>query len=194
MCNTEPTSSLSTYADILTVVIGLLALVCTVFSTWYMYWRPGRLFAGRISAFTAGVWIEGERKINVIGVPLRLLNIGARPLILERLQLRLVSEPGSPLFKLDRTEKDMLDPRTDRSSLPLPVAVNPNESKNFDCIFEYSENPFEYAAKDYCAVVEAQCARDAKWQPLFFLHNAVRRRRRDESLSPEQRIPSIRNQ
>lgn len=155
------------FADVATVAIGIAVLLFTIFSTWYMYWRRGRLVAGRIAAFMAGVAFEGGKTLPLIGVPLRLINVGARPLVIERLRLRLIFDAGPTFFVLGRTEKDMLQTETDRNWLPLPFAVNPNESKHLDCIFELRDMSLQYAAKNYQAVLEARYTENSRWHPLL---------------------------
>lgn len=117
----------------------------------------------------AGVAFEGNKRETIlqIGVPLRLINVGARPLILERLRLRLPSDLNVAPFDLERTEKDMFNMHSDHNWVPLPFAVNPNEAKHLDCIFVLRSSTFRFTAKNYTAELEAQCTGITDWRPIL---------------------------
>lgn len=159
----QTAEQLSMSADIATVLIAIAALAFSIYSTWYMYWRAGRLVAGRIAAFMAGVATEGAEKVQLIGVPLRVLNVGARPVIVERLRLQVWQGEGSMVYELDRTEVDMLDRNTQRSWMSLPFALCANETKQFDCVFIRRKDVHPYRASVYRAELELQISGKKEW-------------------------------
>jgi hypothetical protein len=71
-------------ASLVPIAIGVLALLFTIFSFWWMNWRRGKLNVGSFRMFAAGKGVEGSadsKNLVIVSLPLVLWNSGARPLL-----------------------------------------------------------------------------------------------------------------
>jgi hypothetical protein len=145
------------------LLVSLAALGFTLFSFWWMHWRPGRLQVGNIGHFAAGMATEGATNspnVVLVTLPLVIFNTGARPVVIE--SLRLVGTSATAIGTLDYEALE--------NSLPLPFAEIKYERDYFFLPFALRQN--EVVKKNF---VFAQRGSTFAWgQLLYHLHLEVK--------------------
>ena len=157
-----------------TIIISSLALLFTVFSFWWMNWRPGNLIVGNIQHFAAGrgrVDHSEEPNSWFIGLPLILFNSGASPLIIESLRLSPVNVATAPklLFNAVDTPLWTADPNStkiDRNFTFLPHILKPNDAISENFVFILSGTEQKYESRMYYYRLEVKLLGKKKWKAV----------------------------
>ncbi len=156
----------------LQALFAVLALTFTIFSFWWMNWRPGSLHVGDIQYFAAGKATEGSAdnpNVDIIALPLILYNTGARPLLLE--SLRLVSVANGPLGTLLYEAVDvplvtLQNEKFERDHLFLPTFLKANDVIKQNFVFERRDSTFQYEHCLYHLHLEAKISGSRDWFKL----------------------------
>lgn len=153
------------------LLVSLLALFFTLFSFWWMNWRKGKLNCGPVSALYAGTATEnsaefGQRKIQVLGVPLILWNSGACPLVISQLRVEL-SELGL-VWDYESTQStfDISASSIEADYFTMPISLNSNEIKSINAVFHLRLDGFEFMLRKYKFRVQAVVFGETKWRDI----------------------------
>ena len=158
-------------SNLVAIFVSCLALLFTVFSFWWMHWRPGKLKVGNLQHFAAGrgrVGYPDEPNAWFIGLPLILFNVGASPLVLE--SLRLVPTRNTPTQTLLFTRVDTplwsenpLQVKIENDSTYFPRIVTPNDAVAANVVFLWSPTEQKYEARLYHFFLEAKISGMRSW-------------------------------
>jgi hypothetical protein len=86
------------------LLIGILALVFTIFSFWWMNWRKGKLIVGPPRSYA--LVAPGEKEL-LIELPLIFYNNGAATQVIQNLRLKLEQNNKSTILNFNNTESDL---------------------------------------------------------------------------------------
>lgn len=161
------------------IAIGCAALLFTIFSFWWMHWRPGRLILSTIRFISIGMGIHGtstDKNLVAIGLPLIFMNTGARPIVLERLQLMPHSENWpdeiSELPRLElEGEDDTLhipsrDPKIKRDYFVLPMVLGANDVRRGNFVFQAVLSGFHFQPAIYRYQLQYVASGSGTWRAL----------------------------
>lgn len=136
-----------------------------------MNWRKGKLNCGPVSALYAGTATEnsaefGQRKIQVLGVPLILWNSGACPLVISQLRVEL-SELGL-VWDYESTQStfDISASSIEADYFTMPISLNSNEIKSINAVFHLRLDGFEFMLRKYKFRVQAVVFGETKWRDI----------------------------
>ncbi len=136
-----------------------------------MNWRKGKLNCGPVSALYAGTATEnsaevGQRKIQVLGVPLILWNSGARPLVISQIRVEL-SELGL-VWDYESTQStfDINASSIEADYFTMPLSLNSNEIKSINAVFHLRLDGFEFMLRKYKFRVQAVVFGETKWRDI----------------------------
>lgn len=136
-----------------------------------MNWRKGKLNCGPVSALYAGTATEnsaefGQRKIQVLGVPLILWNSGACPLVISQLRVEL-SELGL-VWDYESTQStfDISASSIEADYFTMPISLNSNEIKSINAVFHLRLDGFEFMLLKYKFRVQAVVFGETKWRDI----------------------------
>ena len=154
------------------VLVSCLALTFTIFSFWWMNWRPAKVRIGSIEAFAAGKATEGSPdspNVIVLTLPLILFNTGARPTVIESLRLASKNHVGMGTLHLEAVDSALTaQPGEEiaRDYFFFPILLKPNEVVKANCVFERRSNEFQFTKKNYKLNLEAKISGCDCWQIL----------------------------
>ena len=144
-------------------VIAAIALGFTLFSFWWMNWRPGSLQVGDFEHFAVGKTTTDD--VNIVTLPVILYNTGARPVVLE--SLRLVHAANGPLGTLLYEAVDTplwtMDAIQERDYFFLPTCLKANEVIKQNFVFQHKESPYRYEHILYHLHLEAKVSGRRDW-------------------------------
>jgi hypothetical protein len=155
--------------------VSLLALVFTIFSFWWMNWRPGRLNVGTIRAFAAGRGVEGHagaKNFIIVTLPLIVWNSGARPLLIEDLRLTPLGNHKLPDLAFEAVDEKLTtidlerNDKIKRDYFFLPLALKPNEIVKANCVFEARKTNFAFEGVRYRLSLEARLTGSSEWRHI----------------------------
>jgi hypothetical protein len=141
------------------LIISILALFFTVFSFWWMNWRPGKLVLTEPRSYAA---IAAADKV-IIELPLVFFNTGATPIVVHNLHLTL---PGvdRPLFFNAVVQK--LGDHDDRR-FATQFAVRQREAVTLICEFQGQVSGFAFERREYPVLLEWVRGNSRKWRELL---------------------------
>ena len=151
--------------------ISLVALGFTVFSFWWMNWRPASLRVGNLSNFAAGKARRSgtsEPTVIVVTLPLVIYNAGARPAVIEA--LRLVGTASTQIGSLACVATESQLPIrgehevASRDYFIFPFALKANEVIKANLVFERDAPEFSYGNLLYHLKLEAKVTGTRDWQ------------------------------
>jgi hypothetical protein len=140
------------------VVISVLALAFTLFSFWWMNWRPGKLVVTDPRSYAA---ISIENKI-ILEIPLVFFNHGATPIIVHNLRLRLDGVNQALAFN---AVVEKLGDHSERQ-FASQFAVRPREAVSLICEFQSPAEGFTFECKDYRAILDWAEGSSREWKHL----------------------------
>lgn len=153
-------------------IISVLALGFTLFSFWWMNWRPGRLRVGDLRQFAAGRTSTGESDAPVsicIGLPLVIVNTGACTVVLESLRLTPVGRDRlgglsfrnveSPLWTIDVSQ-------VKQDNFFLPASVKANEVLRSNFVFTAEQSRLKIDRRLYHMHLEGKISWSRDWTKL----------------------------
>lgn len=146
------------------IVISISALAFTIFSFWWIHWRPGRLVIPRPRAYAAIGYGRGEAL--GVAVPLVFLNRGASPLVVTNLQL-VVSGPGfrKLAFAFNDTASSLAFEAT--RSMAVPFHVLGNQALALVCEFIRLPGEPTFQIGTYHAELQARLQGSTKWVQML---------------------------
>jgi hypothetical protein len=155
------------------VLISCIALVFTIFSFWWMNWRPAKLQVGDLRHFAAGkatAGLSNSPNLLVVALPLILHNSGARPLVIESIRLVEVSRSRIGTFEFVGVDSHLGTPpfneRVNRDYFRLPLALKANEITKANFIFERPAEEFNYTNALYHFHLEAKLSGLRDWHKV----------------------------
>ena len=156
------------------MAVSALALAFTVLSFWYMNWRRGKLHIGNIQHFGAGKALEGnedKKNVVVIKLPLILFNTGARPLVVESLQLVSNSIDSLSVLSFERVDDQITMTSQSQQEITgdyffIPVLIKPNEVVKGNFVFEARNSAFDFSQSKYSFNLEAQVSGRRGWRKV----------------------------
>ena len=151
------------------IFISLLALAFTIFSFWWMNWRPGSLLVGDVRTYAAN---SSLRKL-LIEFPFVFFNPGAQPVILQNLRLVLPDYGGeqAPLF-FNATMDEL---GTDKGrKFATPFAVQGGKTIDLICEFQRVDSEFQFTAQTYLVELQAKLGWNSQWHLVKRIHLNVR--------------------
>jgi hypothetical protein len=141
------------------LVISIAALLFTVFSFWWMNWRPGKLSVGRPRSYAAIGSASGK---VLVEVPLVFFNRGASPVLVQNLRLH-IEGGGTPLrfnALVDRIGTD--EGRRFATQFP----VRQQEAVTLICEFQRGGGGLLFEARPYSVTLEGVWGRSLRWRRL----------------------------
>lgn len=141
------------------VVLSVLALAFTLFSFWWMQWRPGKLVVTEPRSYAA---VSTAGKI-VFEIPLVFFNKGATPIIVHNLRVK-VAGIDEPLLFIAVVQK--LGNHDDRR-FASQFAVRQQEAVTLICEFQALVAGFFFERRNYQAVLEWAQDSSRKWKQLL---------------------------
>lgn len=160
---------LADWIDIVTVSIAVLALLFTLFSTWWLYFRRGRIMVPKPRAIEAGGSYDDKL---VIGVPLVFANSGPATRVVRNLRLRIEGDSDSRPLSWQRTRREIMNPENSEFARPFPVQGRDAVEKLIQ--FQRDLGRLDFQAQRYEFVVEGRLDNTDKWQPLTAFHLDVK--------------------
>ncbi|HAX24826.1 MAG TPA: hypothetical protein DCX80_07280 [Chloroflexi bacterium] len=147
------------------VIISVLALLFSVSSFWWMYWRRGNLHVGPPRSY--GAYASADRQM-VLYLPLVFYNDGPIPIMIQNLRLTFINEaPDRPLGFVATIHKLI---SSDDRRLAVQFPVRGREALSLICEFQRRPAPFLFQEGSYWIRLEAQLwgkrKRDAYWEDL----------------------------
>jgi len=140
------------------VIISVMALLFTVFSFWWMNWRPGKLRIGGPRSYAASCSMDGKM---VLEFPFVFFNSGPIPIFVQNLQVVLLDEsPAQPLVFVAEVKKLGTDEdRSFATQFPIPG----REATLRICEFQRSPGGRELSAGTYPLELRAILDDNGKW-------------------------------
>jgi hypothetical protein len=152
------------------VVISSVALIFTLFSFWWMNWRPGKLQVGGLKYFSAGKGREGsadDPNVVVVTLPLIFHNNGAQALVIESLRLTGVGREKMGVLDFEGVDSLIGIPpqgqTITRDYFILPLALKANEIIKQNFVFQRRTSEFTYTNALYHLHLEAKLSGMRKW-------------------------------
>jgi hypothetical protein len=139
--------------------ISLMALLFTVFSFWWMNWRPGKLRVGRPRSYAA---IGSDSGNVMVELPLVFFNRGATPILVHNLRLR-IEGGGKPLAFNAVVDKIGTDVGR-RFAIQFPVRQQ--EALSLICEFQRGGGGLLFEARRYSVTLEGVWGRSERWRRL----------------------------
>jgi hypothetical protein len=145
------------------VVLGTCALLFTVFSFWWMNWRPGRLKVAKPRSFA--VMRPSNADAIVLVVPIVLVNTGALPVIVQNLRLVVPDLGGEDLPFIFQATASALAFKADHA-LAFQFPVRSREATTV--IGEFYRTPAQvtFEAKSYEARLDGLLNDKGRWKAL----------------------------
>ncbi len=142
------------------LIIGIAALLFTIFSFWWMNWRRGRLKVSNIRTYAA----SGSGNKVLVELPLIFFNTGAIPILIENIRLRLNSIGKEELTLPFNATVARLATDFERA-WATPFAVHGGKAMEVICEFQtYSD--FVFVPGDYTLTLEALLGHKKGWRHL----------------------------
>lgn len=159
------------------VALSSAALLFTVYSFWWMYWRPGELVLSTIRFAAIGKGTEdpsSEKNVIFVGLPLIFSNLGARPIVLEHLRLRPRFEgwadesDGTPELMLEGEDENLSIPRGEfrRDYFALPFVLAPKGTRRGNFVFHARVDGFKFRRALYRYQLQYQASGSPQWKAL----------------------------
>jgi hypothetical protein len=142
------------------VIISILALLFTVFSFWWMYWRKGNLHVSRPRIYAAIGSAGGKM---VVEIPLTFFNDGPIPIVIENLQLVFPTIDGKPIGFMATVGKIG---SSDNRAFATQFSVPGRDVKELICEFQ-REQGFAFTSLKYPLILEAQLGDNKEWVKLL---------------------------
>jgi len=142
----------------MTILFSLCALGFTIYSFYWMNWRPGKLGVTPSKTFAAAC----ENGRVIIRLPLVFQNSGARPIIVQNLQLTILNSHLAPLYFNAIIKK--LDAEDD-GDYATQVALNANSTLELICEFKTNDTDFHFNEGKPSLRLKAQID-DNKWEEI----------------------------
>ncbi len=161
--------------DWIPLVVSASAISFTVFSFWWMNWRPGKLMVVRSRRFAAGrirVGQTDEENAWLIGLPLIFMNSGATPIVMESMRLETLDISGFESLRFDSIETPLWT--SDASDIKreqdyLPVLIKPKETISENFLFLSSKFPTRYQRKQYKFSLIVKVAGKRRWRKVMIV-------------------------
>lgn len=148
----------------ISISVGTLALLFTIFSFWWMNWRTGRLIVGPPRSFAA--LSQGEENLLIIQLPLVFLNDGPVTYVVDNLRLTLEQgDKKSAILYFNNTLSKLTS--NDNREWARQFAVEGNNSYSSIFVFQRKPGKFIFSAGKCKATLEAKLNTDKKWQTLI---------------------------
>lgn len=141
------------------IVISVSALVFTLFSFWWMNWRPGKLITTEPRSYAA---IASPDRV-IVELPLVFFNKGATPVIVHNLRLKV---PGVELPLFFNAIVQKLGNHDDRR-FATQFAVRAQEAVTHICEFQAMVAGFRFERREYAMSLECAFGNSRKWRPLL---------------------------
>jgi hypothetical protein len=141
------------------LMISVFALLFTVFSFWWMYWRPGSIEIAEPRSYAA---IGSESGRVLVELPFIFFNHGATPVVVHNLRLKVEGCRG-PLFFNATVDKLGSD---EGRRFAVQFAVRPQEALFLVCEFQKITGGFLFGPGSYSTVLEGIRGKAKKWQFL----------------------------
>lgn len=142
----------------MTIFFSLCALGFTIYSFYWMNWRPGKLHVTPPKTFAAACTND---KV-IIYLPLVFHNSGARPIIVQNLQLSILDKHLSPLYFNATVEKLGTD---EGRAYATSFGINANMTLELICEFQVKNRGFHFQEKINSLLLEAQI-NESKWTKI----------------------------
>ncbi|MBT2504789.1 hypothetical protein J7I98_02540 [Streptomyces sp. ISL-98] len=145
-------------------IVAGCALIFTVASFWWLNARQGRLTSYEPHSFAA---VANETSTQ-LRLPLVIYNTGAKPIVVQNLQLRFPDEPDTALRLLWVTTRRYLKPDSgDGHAFAAAFPVGGREAKQLFVEFRAPFPDFVPQARDYKVSVEAKVGHHDDWRHLL---------------------------
>jgi len=142
----------------LAIFFSLFALGFTIYSFYWMNWRSGKLSVGAPKTFAAAC---SNGKV-IVYLPLVFYNSGARPIIIQDLQLKFFDQQLEPLYFNATVEKLGTDEgRAYATQFPL----NANTTLQLICEFQVKDYDFCFYQNEFSALLKARIDEN-DWKPI----------------------------
>jgi len=158
----------------LPILVSCLALVFTIFSFWWMNWRPAKLNVGNLRLFGAGKASEGGHSHNIIVValPLTLWNSGARAIVIEDLKLVPYGKVDIPELSFARVDSPLTttsimgDEEIQSDYFYLPIALKANDVIQANFVFNSPSSEFIFEPTNYDFFLQARLTKKSRWKKI----------------------------
>ena len=141
------------------LVISISALIFTLFSFWWMNWRPGKLVVTEPRSYAA---IAAAGKL-MVELPLVFFNRGATPVIVHNLRLK-IQDVERPLSFNAVVQK--LGDHDDRR-FATQFAVRAQEAVTLVCEFQAPIAGFAFEQREYAISLEGAHGKSREWRSLL---------------------------
>lgn len=151
-----------------TALLASLALAFTIGSFWWLNARQGRLTSFEPHSFAVWCGFQETGLVVLLRLPLVLYNTGAKPIVVQDIQLSFPREPDPTLPMRWRTTRSQIMPKD--GDEPQLAAVFSVPGRTAHQIFIEFGGPFPGLvpeARDYQALIEVKLGHRKKWKRLI---------------------------
>jgi hypothetical protein len=171
------------------IVISVIALLFTIFSFWWMNWRPGNLTLSEVRTYAA---VSSGNSL-VMQLPVVFFNSGAMPVLVNNLRLTFPDhgKEHTALFFNNTVEKLGTD---QGSAMATPFPVRGGEALLRICGFYRIRAGFVFEVGEYEINIEGKLDGNPDWKVLKTFTQKVRKSQVDilnSRLVPQDNEPQL---
>jgi hypothetical protein len=173
------------------LLIGILALMFTIFSFWWMNWRKGKLIIGPPLSYALTASKEG---LLLVVIPLVFYNDGAATQVVQNLRLTLEqNDLKSKAVNFVATVPNLLGGKISNGTRQFACQFAIEGRKSHSGYFEFQNKPCKFVpSQGKCkATLEAKLDDDKEWKTLSIFCLYIRDTTMLNAILPYNNDPDI---
>jgi hypothetical protein len=173
------------------LLIGILALVFTIFSFWWMNWRKGKLIIGPPLSYAL---TANKGGLLLIVIPLIFYNDGAATQVIQNLRLTLEqNDIRSKALNFVATVPNLLGGKISDGTRLFACQFAIEGRKSYSDYFEFQRDPCEFVpSQGKCkATLEAKLNDSKDWKTLCIFYIYIRGTTNLGAILPYNNDPDI---